>query len=440
VFRVLSNRLYAGGLRAVLTLLGFAVLASGQSIDANALLERATAAIENNAEDLPRFTCAETVERSFFRRPDSQPQQAPLNAVPNILSEAELGRQLASRDRLRLEVAAFNGKELYSWPGESRFESQDLQDMIGAGATSSGEFGSFAISVFLSDSEPALLRFRGVRALSGHRVAEYAYRVPLENSHYSIRMGRDKTVRTGYEGYFLVDADTADLRRLVVELTQPPADSGVLRGLVVIDYERQAVGGRTGLLPRVSVLRLLSDSGNLAVNRTTFGACRAFSSTSSLRSDMDPEMLGREAAETDQPEIPSALPAGLKVETVMMNPIDTQTSFAGDPLEARVVKAVTLDGRTLIAKGAVIEGRVVRVEQQFYPSKSGVLGLRFDYVKTDSGSIPISLAALGKAGRPGQASVTLAPREHRKHVATISVFGNDRIRLDTQTVMRWETR
>ena len=54
-------------------------------------------------------------------------------------------------DRLRLEVAYTGGQELYSWPGDDRFEA-GIEDLLpGHGMVSNGSYALHVRNLFLRD-------------------------------------------------------------------------------------------------------------------------------------------------------------------------------------------------------------------------------------------------------------------------------------------------
>ncbi len=72
------------------------------------LVDRIREHMRNYVSHLPDYTCRVTLER-FARRSSRAPFE--LN------------------DRIRLEVAYSGGKELYSWPGDDRFEA-GIEDLL----------------------------------------------------------------------------------------------------------------------------------------------------------------------------------------------------------------------------------------------------------------------------------------------------------------------
>ena len=88
---------------------------------------------------------------------------------------------LMLRDRLRLDVAVVDGGEIFSWAGAGKFETHDVDKLVGDGASGSGEFGSFLASVF--GGAPDAIRYAWLR----NDLAQFEYNVPVAKSNYRYR-------------------------------------------------------------------------------------------------------------------------------------------------------------------------------------------------------------------------------------------------------------
>lgn len=153
--------------------------------DSHQLLLQAAERIQQNTVTLPRLTCTETVERSFHTRP---------------------GDKLTWSDRFRLSVGLFQGRELFSWPGEGTFQSAWPDSLVGSGAPTAGELGPFTVNVFLA---------AGLESFHFHHLvadaAEYSYSVPYEESRFFIKLGSGASTRkTAFEGNFFIDLQSHD--------------------------------------------------------------------------------------------------------------------------------------------------------------------------------------------------------------------------------------
>ncbi len=313
------------------------------------LLARIKVHMEQNLTRLPNYTCVETVERSRRRAP---------------------ARKFELVDALRLEVAMIGRKELYSWYGENQFQERDLIDMVGGGAIGTGDFALHAYSVFLS-SAPAYT-YAGERMLDNRLTIRYDYRVPLLSSGYRIRVP-PREARVGYRGSFWVDAQSLDLVRLEVIADEIPEELGLREARTTIEYARVPIGEEEFLLPQRSELLMSDLQGNESRNRVEFTRCRQFAGEARLSFGDPPPGLEPPKPEVREIELPDGLGVELRLET----PVDSQTSFVGDPLRAVVARHVKKDGRILIPKGAAVTGRLTRLERLTAPASHYLVGFEF---------------------------------------------------------------
>src|SRR5579863_5645497 len=130
---------------AKLFLLAFLFVTTGRTADVDpaVLYQQVRANVLDNNHKMLHYSCVETIDRAqYFPGKQAEscnrpwPQHGPL----------------AVRDRLRLDVTLMNANEIFSWVAARQFESHDLDKIVGAGATGTGEFAGFLLSVF--DRQP----------------------------------------------------------------------------------------------------------------------------------------------------------------------------------------------------------------------------------------------------------------------------------------------
>jgi hypothetical protein len=312
-------------------------------------LDRALARLRASTVTLSRYACIETVERQYF-----QPQGG-----------------LEATDRLRLEVTLSAGREIYSWPGATRFDTRDVSDIIREGPIGTGSFGTHLLAIF--DNPQTNFEFAGKTA-EGR--LEYRFSVPIEGSRYRIRSG-GHSAPVSYQGSFWIAPDTLALDRLQFQAGDlPPAAS--IRGLAGdLAYTPAQPGGLP--LPARGELRITYDSGRQTTNLTSFSACREYTAESELTFDTAPAAVA-EAAPTGGRGAAVALPIGLPVTLALVTPVDSDTAAAGDPVDARVVQPVGRSGGDgpLIPAGATVHGRLTRVEHHLLPEPYFLLAFSFN--------------------------------------------------------------
>ena len=112
-------------------------LAVRAEIDPIALLNQARARIVENTKKLPKYTCVQSVQRSRF---DAIPaiRVSDCGYVQDPQIEPRL--MLAWTDRFKLDVTISQGEEIFSWVGAQRFQSEDVDKIVGGGMTGTGDF------------------------------------------------------------------------------------------------------------------------------------------------------------------------------------------------------------------------------------------------------------------------------------------------------------
>ncbi len=359
----------------------FAIVAAAQTTDKDVqeLFTKARKRVTDNLDRTPRYTCVENITRVQYEPPVRTKGQSCAATI-----EARNRRQPAGtaawRDRLRIDVAVVDGQEMFSWAGDGKFETSDLEKLIGTGSTGSGDFASFLTSVF--GDGPEVIRYRGL----DHGSALFEYNVPLARSHYTYHTrGPEKTI--GYGGSFSVDPADGELQRLIVRTEIFPGGENACQATDQMDYHTVKIGAGDFLLPEMATMDVVFASGTESVNETRYSDCREYVGESTIRFD-DVETGG------SGPAVRAAagpLPPGLRLQIALTSPINGQSSVAGDAVTGIVVRDVKDKGVVVIHAKDRVHGRIVRLEQWFEPSPKWILGLKFDSIERGGVTQPVAL-------------------------------------------------
>ncbi len=363
------------------------------------VLQRALERLRAATHAFSKYACTETVERQYF---DPQPSAAggAGSTDPRACTEAAGGNaagRLEAVDRLRLEVTVSDGREIYSWPGATRFDTRAVSDIIREGPIGTGSFGTHLVAVF--DNPRVAYEFAGEHTEGGRRLYEYRFHVPREASQYQLRAG--SLLQTlAYDGGFLLDTESLEVVRMTFRARELPPASTICGLGGDLDYTGLQPAGTGFLLPSQARLYIAFESGREDANITTFAACREYKAESEIVFDQTPADPGAAAAPQQRSAL--ALPIGLPFRLALDAPIDTATAAAGDPVSARVLQAVRRPGSAEIAipAGAVVHGRLTRVERHLLPVPYFLVAMSFNRLDWQGAS---SRFAARSDGNPGVA-------------------------------------
>ncbi len=338
-------------------------------------MSRIKRVMEAHLAGVPNYTCQQSVERY---------QQKAAAPKPSLI------------DVLRLEVAFVDSKELFAWPGSTRFEDQELREVVTTGAFGTGDFALHARGVFLSDG--AQYEYLGEENLDGKAARKFSYFKPLFRSGYQIvnhHYGRRADV--AYRGFFWVATESLDLIRLTVEALDIPMEVRVSAATSVLDYGLVPLGGRQALLPQRSELRLTDAGGLTSINKMRLTRCKLFQGESSISFGDLPES----AATAAKPPERIFLPAGLEVELALESEILHAQSAVGDAVMMRLKADLKNGKEVLVAKGAQARGRIIELSRHENPTTytvsflmeeiegSGkIAALRLRLLRTEPPSVP----------------------------------------------------
>jgi hypothetical protein len=359
-------------------------LAAATEPDPVDVLKRLTTQVLASGRRVPNYTCVETVTRKYYQTAAAQiPRSCEVALAQRVHPTLDRVLALHMTDRLRLDVTLTKHGEVYSWVGASRFES-GIERVVSNGPIGSGAFGAFLESIFAGDAKAFIFRHELER--NGRRLFEYTFRVRLEDSHYKVKLvdGENSWAVTAYDGTFDADPETGNLVQLRVETATLPEAAGSCNSTTTLDYAIGRIGEADFLLPKEAVQRWVQPDGGEIENHTTFANCREYRGESTVSYDgeapADVAVSGiRVKGETHVPE-------GLPLVFELTTPIDSETAAAGDRFIGRLTEPLRdSHGKALAAKGAPVQGRILRVETVHRAPGAVVMVLRPDTVEMRSG-------------------------------------------------------
>lgn len=304
--------------RLILLLTGAAACSSAPSwsSDSPALVTRIREHMREYVTHLPDYTCRITLERFRRLKPAAKFELA---------------------DRLRLEVAYTGGEELYSWPGEQRFEA-GIEDLLpGHGMVSNGSYALHVRNLFLREvAEFAAPRDEKCEARPCVRLD---FRIPAVRSGYALSSSSG-SAPVPLVGSAWFDAATLDITRLEVRVDDAPRAVRIAYTRETTVYQHTRIGDVEFVVPGESELLLRDRDGVELLNRSRFDQYHRYAGSATVTYGSAP------GAPTPSPA-PSriaALPLNKPVTAALDAPIDSDAAI-GDPITATTADGLQLAGR-----------------------------------------------------------------------------------------------
>jgi hypothetical protein len=354
------------GFRSIAVLLTLATCAAAQGLPPHViLLSRVKAHMRDQVARLPNCTCLETVTR-FHKEPGTASKLKPLDTV-------------------RLEVVFTNGREWYGSPGARNLSEGNPAAFIGTGMIANGIFGMTLHNLFAA--QVATFTFQGEETIGGRPAVKYDFRLPRMQLQMEISIPEGRGT-VGEEGSFWADPATLDILRLTSRVIEIPPGLPLSATEYAVNYAHTRIDEFDALLAQQADLDMLLDSGVEEHDRFDFTHCRAFQSHSEIRFDASdaepgspaPAASGGRAATR---EVEVRLPALLQV-AIRLTSVITDQDAVGKLIEARISGDVRSKGRVLIEDGALVHGRIRRLDR--YPGEGYfAVGLEFTEVQTSDG-------------------------------------------------------
>jgi hypothetical protein len=232
--------------------------ACSSAADAPALVSRIREHMREYVAHLPDYTCRITLER--FRR-----------------SKARAPFELS--DRLRLEVAYTSGQELYSWPGDDRFEA-GIEDLLpGHGMVSNGTYALHVRNLFLRD----VAEFAAPREekCEDRPCVRLDFHIPALRSGYALSAGNG-SAPAPLDGSAWFDPPTLDIVRLEVRVDEAPRSVRIAATRETTVYQRARIGDVEFVVPAVSELMLRDRDGSELLNRSRFDQYRRYAGSATV--------------------------------------------------------------------------------------------------------------------------------------------------------------
>ena len=201
--------------------------------DPSAMLQKARDKMLAEIPNHPRIRCVETIDRSYFSRRSLLGSPASCERLSADRKQGRAKLRLDATDRLRVEVAVMQGTEIYSWTRPASFSSS-VEQILQFGPTGTGAFAAHLLDIFSNLS----VRFRTLEDSGGN--LEYAFRVPIEASHFLIKAGT-QWLPAGYSGSFAIEPRSLEIQRFAMESDELPPTTSLCEVSTTNEYPPAAV-------------------------------------------------------------------------------------------------------------------------------------------------------------------------------------------------------
>jgi hypothetical protein len=360
-------------IRPLTVLLLFAVGIMAQTVAGPELLARIRQHLRPSVVELPNYTCLETMERTNY---------APSGAME-------------FRERLHLDVIVAEANELFAWPGSDAFTAKPLEGWISGGAIFNGNFWIDLYNLF--EASVTAVTFAGTETVDHHSLLRFDFHTPLLSSRSMLTIGGESAA-TAYSGSFWVDSDSLDIVRLETRAEEIPPNLNCRSSRRSVTYKHVRFGTGERLLPSVAELQIVTREGRESRDTVTFSDCRHYQAETTLSFDVPtPPLSSSPAPAQAEKELPPDVSLVLKLE----QPVTIKDSAVGDPIVARLEKAVT-KGAIRLPKGTRIAGRIRRLEEHFQGRQTSTLvALQFFVAQGPNGDIKFKAHLTGPRATPG---------------------------------------
>lgn len=412
----------------LLFVFSFSVICYGEQLTAQQVFDRARANVARQLSAAGNYTCVLTVDRTLYVEP--------ARFASGCKGTDDMTEKPLMHDRLRLDVAASEGREIFSWHGGTKFSSAGVNDIVKSGPISSGSFVGYLRNILFTKGVAINLN----SAETNEKAYTFRYYVPLSSSGYQV-LGRKGTFLVPYHGKFVVRTGTFQLQSLSVVTGEIPKASEVCAANSEISYQNIEIAGKSLLIPKSFQLHMLNTNAVDAYSQSEYTQCREFRGESTLRFDFDDsEQEQSTVAVHDE-----WLPAGVELHVRLSTPIDDHNSFTGDPVQGVLLNPVRIkDLKVNVPKGAVLSGVVSRMELRYQPNRYYVVAIRWDRMTWGQNSLlltanPRRLYPQGRRFGPGYFGRSSQPMLDESDQEGAFVWPSNHFRMDQTFTAFFET-
>lgn len=218
------------------------------------ILDRVRAYATHYTASLPNFVCIQETHR--------------------MTAEAK-GKPWKPIDQITQKLNYVNGTESYELVSQDRPKKPVHTPLS---VISRGEFGTLMRVVLVKNS--ANFGWLGWDQIQGHKVAIFAYRVPLSQTSLRIQ-GNQTAAMVAFHGLISALPDNGAVYRITTEAEDIPREMAFQRMGSDIEYGPVVISGQSYLLPVKTILSSTA-SATLFVNESDFRDYKKFSSESTI--------------------------------------------------------------------------------------------------------------------------------------------------------------
>ena len=272
-------------------------------------------------------------------------------------------------------MAVEAGLTRFSWPGENRFESYSLRQILNGPITEAGSL-TLHIRSFLLAGE-AKIEASGEKQIAGRAALGFEIAVPAEKSSYTMRVGETEAA-LAYRGSIWIDRETRELIRIEGRVDKDQRVK-IVRITDRMDFRPVRIGIADFVLPASAELMIEDIFGGAKRNQAVYEDYRPY----------EPATADADAQES------IALPAGLTIRVKLEDAIDSDLAAVGDPVRAVVSGNAKKDKKVWVPKGATVTGRIHHLQRILDPATHYVLGLTFSIVLIERRTQRFSSSVVG---------------------------------------------